>query len=122
MRSSSVSSPVVAGVGEKIAGRREGCPKTGPAACQVRSGIVGAPERERPSRNSGDSRLRGCENDRVVGAPVLVLVLLVEMAEFSSGGLDVRDARPVLGVLAREAEVSIRRTAGGRWRRRVRKE
>ncbi len=40
--------------------------------------------------------------------------MLVEMVELSSGGLEVREAGPALGVLAREAEVSIRRTAGGR--------
>lgn len=65
------------------------------------------------------SRCSRCEKDGAVEELVLVLV---EMAEFGSGGLDVREAVPVLGVLAREEEVSIRRTEGGRWRRRVRME
>lgn len=69
-------------------------------------------ERERLSRCSG-----WCEKDGAVEELVLVLV---EMAELGSGGLDVREAVPALGVLAREEEVSIRRTEGGRWRRRVR--
>jgi len=57
--------------------------------------------RERLSRSSEDSRVRGwCEKDDAV--------------ELSSGGLDVREAGPALGVLAREVEESIKRTAGGR--------
>lgn len=99
--------------GGKIGGRNgsEGCPKTGLVECQVRSG-GGAVERERLSRCSG-----WCEKDGAVEELVLVLV---EMAELGSGGLDVREAVPALGVLAREEEVSIKRTEGGRWRRRVR--
>ena len=101
--------------GAKIAGRSgsEACPKMGPDVCQVRCGIgSGALERERLSRSSGDSMVRVCEKD---GAVVEV--------ELSSGGLDVREAESAaLGVLPREEEVSIRRTAGGRWRRRVRME
>lgn len=70
-------------------------------------------ERERLSRSSGESRVRGCEKD---GAPDVVVVV-----ELRSGGLDVREAGSALGVLPREEEEeSIRRTAGGRWRRRVR--
>lgn len=62
------------------------------------------------SRSSGEV----CEKDDVVVAVAV---------ELSSGGLEVREAESAaLGVLPREEEVSIRRTAGGRWRRRVRME
>ena len=56
--------------------------------------------------------VRECEK---VGAVEEALVLvLVDMAELGSGGLDVREAEPALGVLAREEDVSMRRTAGER--------
>ena len=62
------------------------------------------------SRSSGEV----CEKDDVVA-------VAVELS--SGGGLEVREAESAaLGVLPREEEVSIRRTAGGRWRRRVRME
>lgn len=100
-----------------MAGRKsDGWPKTGPVACQVRSGGGGA-EREVSRMPEEDSRLRGwlgwwlCEKD---GAVVEALV--------GSGGLDVREAGSALGVLEREVEVSERRTAGGRCRRRVKME
>lgn len=56
--------------------------------------------------------VRECEK---VGAVEEALVLvLVDMAELGSGGLDVREVEPALGVLAREEDVSMRRTAGER--------
>jgi hypothetical protein len=62
----------------KVAGLREGCPKTGPDACHVRSGI-GAAVRERLSRSVGGSRAwtRECEAE-VVFALVVAVVLAVE--------------------------------------------
>ena len=72
-------------------------------------------ESERESKRSCGSCMREvCERDGG-GA--------VEMDAWGGGGgLEWREAELVPGVLAREVEVSIRRTAGARWRRRVRKE
>ena len=85
--------------GLKAAGLSEGRPKTGPVACLVRNGI-GAEERERLSSSSGGSRER----------PVATA------AEGYEGGGE-RESREevlVLGVLEREMDESIRRTAGAR--------
>ena len=91
------------GGGWKEAGLSEGWPKTGPAACQVRSGI-GAEERERLSSGKGVSRARGC----------VVVVGVVVVVTCGGGDHEARKEVPVLGVLARDAEESIRRTAGAR--------
>jgi hypothetical protein len=96
------------GGGLKVAGLSEGWPKTGPVACRVRSGI-GAEERERLSSSSGGSRERR--------------VLVVVATGYEGGGeREGREGVLVLGVLERDMDESIRRTAGARWRRRVKKE
>lgn len=95
--------------GLKVAGLREGCPKTGPVACHVRSGI-GAEERERLSSSSGGSR------ERRVLALVVIEVVVIAVAVVAGGGGE-REGREevlVLGVLEREMDESIRRTAGAR--------
>jgi len=99
--------------GRKVAGLREGWPKTGPAACHVRSGI-GAEERERLSSVGGSRawtwpRMRECEVD-----VVCALVVVVVVVKCGGGVWEGREEVFVLGVLAREEEESIRRTAGAR--------
>ena len=102
--------------GLKVAGLSEARPKTGPVACHVRNGN-GAEERERLSSSSGGSRVRG--------VLVVMVVVEAEAAGAYEGGGE-REGREVLvlGVLEREVDESIRRrrTAGARWRRRVKKE
>lgn len=107
--------------GRMVAGLRDGWPKTGPDACHVRSGID-AEERERLS-SVGGSRVwpwpRTCECE-VDG--VRALVVLVVVVKCGGGVWEGCEEVFVLGVLAREEEESIRRTAGARWSRRVRNE
>jgi hypothetical protein len=99
--------------GRKMAGLRDGWPKTGPVACQVRSGI-GAEDRERLSSVGGSKtwawpRTREGEVDDVVALVAFVVAV-------KCGGV-VRERGEevfVLGVLAREEDASIRRTAGAR--------
>ena len=77
----------------------------------MRSGI-GAEERERLSSNVGGSRAWAwarCEVD-----DVFALVALVVVEKCGGGVWEVREEAFVLGVLAREVEESIRRTAGAR--------
>jgi len=83
----------------------------------VRSGI-GAEERERLSSSSGGSRERP-----VLVVMVVVVVVVVVVAGYEGGGeREGREEVLVLGVLEREIDESIRRTAGARWRRRVKKD
>jgi hypothetical protein len=91
--------------GLKVGGLREGCPKTGPVACHVRSGME-AEERERLSSSSGGSRER-----RV--SVVVEVALVVVMGE-GAGEREGREEVLVFGVLEREMDESIRRTAGAR--------
>jgi len=77
----------------------------------VRSGI-GAEERERLSSNVGGSRAwvwARCEVD-----DVFAFVAFVVVEKCGGGVWEVREEEFVLGVLAREVEESIRRTAGAR--------
>ena len=90
-----------------MAGLREAWPKTGPDACHVRRGI-GAEERERLSSSVGGSRPLGCELDDDVFAFVALLVVV----KLGGGVWEMREEALVVGVPAREAEESIRRTAG----------
>ena len=93
--------------GLKVAGRSEGWPKTGPVECHVRSGI-GAEESERLSSSSGGSRER-----RVL--VVIEVVIVVAAPGYEGGGeRESREGVLVLGVLERELDESIRRTAGAR--------
>jgi hypothetical protein len=110
--------------GRKVAGLREEWPKTGPAACHVRSGI-GAEERERLSSVGGSRtwpwpRMRECECECECECEVddvCALVAVVAVVKCGGGVWEGREGREevfVLGVLAREEEESIRRTAGAR--------
>lgn len=103
------------GDGRKVAGLRDVWPKTGPDACHVRSGI-GAEERERLSSVGGSRvvwpwpRVRECE----VEGDCALIALVVVVVKCGGGVWDGRSEVFVLGVLAREEEESIRRTAGAR--------
>jgi len=103
--------------GRKVAGLRDEWPKTGPEACHldVRSGI-GVEERERLSSVGGSRvwpwpRARECEVDGVCALVALVVVVVVKCG---GGVWEGREEVFVFGVLAREKEESIRRTAGAR--------
>ena len=79
----------------------------------MRSGI-GAEERERLSSNVGGSRARAWAWARCEVDGVFALVALVVVEKCGGGVWEVREEAFVLGVLAREVEESIRRTAGAR--------
>ena len=66
-------------------------------------------ERERESRHAVREKVGGD-------------VVEADICGAGEGGLEGRETVPVPGVLAREEVVSMRRTAGARWRRRVRME
>ena len=70
----------------------------------MRSGI-GVEERERLSSSSGGSRVRG----------VLVVAVVAAVVAYEGGGeREGRKEAPMLGVLERDVDESIRRTAGAR--------